>query len=86
MQHIFLLIFMMGTISLSANAYRPKSEGCFAAWTQKRLELCSFFLPANPVILQAGGHYGNEPSSLVDSKFFRNFGELKGFEYIFHVL
>ena len=48
---------------MSANNYRTKSEGSFTNWNQKRLQLLSFFLPANPVILQAGGHYGNETIS-----------------------
>ncbi len=49
--------------TLQANNYPSKVEGSFTDWNQKRLDLISLFLPDDPVIIQAGGHYGGETIS-----------------------
>lgn len=45
---------------LHGDNYPSRFEGGFSGWEHKRLDLVAQFLPANPVILQAGGHYGTE--------------------------
>jgi 2-O-methyltransferase len=65
MRFVFLVFLSLSGwfTSLQANTYPPKVEGSFAGWNQKRLDLISLFLPINPVVIQAGGHYGIETVS-----------------------
>lgn len=65
MQRLFLLILSLSACftTLPASSHLKKAEGSFTEWDQKRLDLISLFLPANPVIIQAGGHYGDETLS-----------------------
>lgn len=64
MRFIFLAILSLTSFcaSLQAN-YPQKTAGSFTEWNQKRLDLISFFLPEDPVIIQGGGHYGSETVS-----------------------
>ncbi len=57
---IVLLIVSLTTccVFLQASNYSYQFEGRFAEWNH--LNLVSLFLPKNPVILQAGGYYGDE--------------------------
>lgn len=62
MRFIFLVMLSLSGwfTSLQANNYPSRVEGSFTHWHHKRLDLISLFLPSNPVIIQAGDHYGNE--------------------------
>lgn len=48
--------------SLQANHYPLSDKGSFTEWHQKHLDLISLFLPPDPVIVQAGGHYASDVS------------------------
>lgn len=62
MHRLFFLtvFFVFSSFPIYGEAHPDKFEGNFEGWEQKRLDLISLFLPPNPVILQAGGHYGDE--------------------------
>lgn len=57
---IFKYSIIVLAVFLKADPYPEKFEGNFKDWQNKQKELISFFLPKNPVILIAGGLYGNE--------------------------
>ncbi len=40
--------------------YPPRFEGYFEEYKDRRLELIAKYLPENPVIFEAGGHYGTD--------------------------
>lgn len=65
MLRLFFLIafFSLSHFPIYGEVYPNKFEGNFEGWGQKRLDLISLFLPSNPVILQAGGYYGDEAAS-----------------------
>lgn len=44
--------------------YPEKFEGKFEDWKAHRIDLVSLFVPKNPVVLQAGGYYGDEAMEL----------------------
>lgn len=57
----FLLIifgFSLFLSSIESNQYPPRFEGFFEEYGGRRLDLVAKFLPENPVIFEAGGHYG----------------------------
>lgn len=58
----FKFVFLILSVVFAAygNPYPEKFEGRFEGWKSKKNDLIAFFLPKNPVILVAGGHYGNE--------------------------
>ncbi len=65
----FILLILSVTMCysfLNGENYPSRFEGRFAAWKQKRLEFLSLFLPANSVVLQAGGYYGAETLDFAD--------------------
>ena len=62
MRYVCLFTVAMSYLSFSLHgeSYPHKFEGQFSGWNEKRLSLISLFLPEEPVILHAGGHYGGE--------------------------
>jgi len=57
---LFFLVVCFGIRLTAIEPYPHKFEGSFRGWENKPLELISLLLPVNPVILEAGAHYGNE--------------------------
>lgn len=45
---------------IEATPYQPKFEGICEEYSKRRLDLVAKFLPDNPVIFEAGGHYGDD--------------------------
>ena len=59
-----LLCLVWVSVFLNAEDYPHRFEGKFEGWSEKKLDLISMFLPLDPVIVQAGAHYGKETVSL----------------------
>lgn len=64
MMHLrFMFVFLGCTLCVGSaycEQYPAKFEGFFPEYRHKRLELVAKFLPENPVIFEAGGHYGHD--------------------------
>jgi FkbM family methyltransferase len=63
MQAILLVVLTFLLSKVECNQYPPRFEGFFSEYAENRFELIAKFLPENPVIFEAGGHYGNETVS-----------------------
>ncbi|MBN1915083.1 MAG: FkbM family methyltransferase [Parachlamydiales bacterium] len=63
-RNIFILIFSIFTGYFSSlfaeSPYARKFEGHFQEYDGHRLDLIDKFLPKNPIIFEAGGHYGQD--------------------------
>ncbi len=74
MNRFFLFLLVIFRSAAFGEGYASQFEGSFPDWELKRLELISLFLPSNPVILDAGAHYGNETIAMarrwVDGKIY----------------
>lgn len=56
-----LLIFISYLLIVSVHAtHEFRSQGIYREYADKRLELVAKFIPENPVIFEAGGHYGHD--------------------------
>lgn len=54
-------LFCLTLLSSSIYAqHEPRFEGQYEEFGGNRLEVVSWFIPENPVIFEAGGHYGND--------------------------
>ena len=62
MKSICLLSAVVSTLTLngSENPYPPRFEGMFQEYEGHPLDLISHFVPNDPVIFEAGGHYGED--------------------------
>ena len=62
-----LMICTMFSASLLANPYHPERfEGFGSDFRDNPLDLIAIFLPPNPVIFEAGGHYGTDTARFAD--------------------
>lgn len=55
-----MLVFFLSTLRVESEQYPPRFEGFFEEYGEKRLDLVAKFLPEDPVIFEAGGHYGDD--------------------------
>lgn len=46
--------------------YPRKFEGRYEEWSSSKIELMAQFIPKNPIIIQAGGYYGDETKDLAE--------------------
>ncbi len=67
-RRFLLILICFSTIHVCADAdpYPSKFDGNFEAWSDKRLDLLSLYLPKDPIILVAGALYGNEVKTMAN--------------------
>lgn len=59
----FIILFAVLILSFSrmeGEQYPRRFEGFFEEYTSRRLDLIAKFLPDDPIIFEAGGHYGTD--------------------------
>lgn len=54
------LIYSYANSIVANNAYPHKSDGLFSSYEKHPLDLVAFFIPDDPVIFEAGAHYGED--------------------------
>lgn len=71
MIHMRFFLMFLGVVLLIGRAecepYPARFEGFFEEYGGRRLELVAKFIPKNPVIFEAGGHYGEDTVNFLNT-------------------